>query len=156
MISRFLVPLFLCLFTVPGFAAEPPFDRARLLGTWEFQLSGSLSSFTGYTTYRPDGTCVQIGRGKTLGMTKWIYVETHWRLEGDQVVASVTRSSIAYRSGSRPPLGLSDLPPPSSPIGRPATARTVRSTELFKCRLTFSASWQSYSREPQASDTPTA
>jgi hypothetical protein len=99
MISRCLVPLFLCLFTVTPFAAEPSFDRARLLGTWEFQLPGSLTSFTGYTTFRPDGTCVQIGRGKTLGMTKWIYVETQWRLEGDQVVASVTRSSIGLPNG---------------------------------------------------------
>ena len=110
MISRFLVLPFLCLFTGAGFAAEPPFDRARLLGTWEFQLSGSLSSFTGYTTFRPDGTCVQIGRGKTLGMTKWIYVETRWRLEGDQVVASVTRSSIGL------------------PIGKSTTSRIIQLT----------------------------
>jgi hypothetical protein len=110
MISRFLAPLFVCLLAVTGFAAEPSFDRARLLGTWEFQQTGSLSSFTGYTTFRPDGTCVQIGRGKTLGMTKWIYVETHWRIEGDQVVASVTRSN----------LGL--------PIGKTSTSRIIRLT----------------------------
>ena len=110
MISRCLAPLFVCLLTVAGFAAEPSFDRARLLGTWEFQQPGALSSFTGYTTFRLDGTCTQIGRGKTLGMTKWIYVETHWRLEGDQVVASVTRSSVGL------------------PVGKSTTSRIIRLT----------------------------
>ena len=110
MIARFLVPLFFCLFTVTGFSAEPSFDRAMLLGTWEFQLSGSLSSFTGYTIFQPDGKCTQIGRGKTLGMTKWIYVETHWRIEGDQVVAAVTRSNIGL------------------PIGKSTTSRIIRLT----------------------------
>ncbi len=46
-----------------------------------------------------------------LGMTKWIFVETGWRLEGDQVVASVTRSNIGI------------------PVGMSTTSRILRLTE---------------------------
>ena len=110
MFFRFTLSLCFLLSNVTGLFAQIAPSRTALLGTWEFRQGGMLKSFTGYTTFRPDGTCLQIGRGKTLGMTKWIYVETHWRLEGDQVVASVTRSSIGL------------------PIGKSTTSRIIRLT----------------------------
>lgn len=42
---------------------------------------------------------MQIGRGKTLGMTKWIYVQSKWHLNADQVILSVTRSNIGIPAG---------------------------------------------------------
>jgi hypothetical protein len=103
-----LLPL-LCGLPVSG--AEPTAARPGLLGTWEFQQPGALNSFIGYTTYFADGRCVQIGRGKTLGLTKWIYVESKWHLEGDQVVTAVMRSNLGI------------------PAGKSTTSRILRLTE---------------------------
>ena len=95
-LATFLVLLFPAISSV---CAEPSFDRKMLLGTWEYKAPGVLKSLTGYTTYKEDGTCLQIARGKALGMTKWIFVETRWRLEGDQIPISILRSNIGAPVG---------------------------------------------------------
>lgn len=110
MTARYFFP-FLMFVSLAGRAAEAEPERAALLGTWEFQQSGALNSFTGYTTYEADGTCVQIGRAKTLGLTKWIYVESKWHLDGDQLVAAVSRSNIGI------------------PVGKYTTSRVLRLTD---------------------------
>jgi hypothetical protein len=93
--------LFLCfLFSnVTGLFAQVAPSRTALLGTWEFRQGGMMKSFTGYTTFKSDGTCLQIGRGKALGLTSWIYVETSWRLDGEEVTLSVTRSNMGLPLG---------------------------------------------------------
>jgi hypothetical protein len=94
--AAFLVLLFCAISAV---SAEPRFDRKMLLGTWEYKAPGLLKSLTGYTTYKEDGTCLQIARGKALGVTKWIFAETRWRLEGDQMFISILRSNMGVPVG---------------------------------------------------------
>jgi hypothetical protein len=100
MFCRFTLPLCFLLSNIAGLFAQTAPSRTALLGTWEFQVGGMLKSFTGYTTFKSDGTCLQIGRGKALGLTKWIYVETSWRLDGEEVTASVTRSNMGLAPGT--------------------------------------------------------
>ena len=95
----FAAPVVLLFCAISAVSAEPSFDRKMLLGTWEYKASGVLKSLTGYTTYKEDGTCLQIARGKALGMTKWIFGETRWRLEGDQLSISVLRSNMGVPVG---------------------------------------------------------
>ena len=95
----FAVSLGLLFCALGAVSAERGFDRKMLLGTWEYKATGVLKSLTGYTTYKQDGTCLQIARGKALGMTKWIFVETRWRLEGDQLPISILRSNIGVPVG---------------------------------------------------------
>ena len=99
MFYRFTLPLCFLLSNVTGLLAQIVPSRTALLGTWEFRQAGMLKSFTGYTTLKSDGTCLQIGRGKALGLTSWIYVETSWRLDGDEVTLSVTRSNMGLPLG---------------------------------------------------------
>ena len=80
-------------------SAESNFDRKMLIGIWEFKAPGVLKSLTGYTTYKENGTCLQIARAKALGMTKWVFVETRWRVEGDQLPISIMRSNIGVPVG---------------------------------------------------------
>jgi len=99
MFCRVIISFCFLLGNVGGLFAESALNRTALLGTWEFRQEGMLKSFIGYTTFRADGTCLQIGRGKALGMTKWIYVKTSWRLDADQVILSVTQSNIGLPPG---------------------------------------------------------
>jgi hypothetical protein len=96
--TLFVLAFFL-LHAVDAVSAEPTFDRRMLLGTWEYKAPGTFKSLTGYTTYKADGTCIQIARGKALGMTKWIFLEMRWRLEGDQIPISIVRSNIGVPVG---------------------------------------------------------
>ena len=95
----FVASLVLLFYAISAISAEPSFDRKMLLGTWEYKLPGVLNGLTGYTTYKDDGTSLQIARGKALGMTKWIFVEARWRLEGDQLPISILRSNIGIPVG---------------------------------------------------------
>jgi hypothetical protein len=94
MFYRFTLLLCFLLCNVTGLFAQIAPSKTALLGTWEFRLGGTFKSFTGYTTFKSDGTCLQIARGKALGLTSWIYVETSWRLDGNEVIFSVTRSNM--------------------------------------------------------------
>jgi hypothetical protein len=71
-------------------------SRTALLGSWEFREGGTFKGFTGYTTFKSDGTCLQIGRGKALGLPSWIYVESSWRLDGDESLCR-SHSAFTYR-----------------------------------------------------------
>jgi hypothetical protein len=111
MFYRLALPLCFLLSSVTGLFAQVAPSRTALLGTWEFRQGGMFKSFTGYTTFKSDGTCLQIGRGKALGLTSWIYVETSWRLDGDEITGSVTRSNIGL------------------PLGKTAKEKVIRLTE---------------------------